>query len=78
MSKPTLEERVAMLEKQMANLLASGMNGKKDWRRTVGMFSGDEIMKQIDEAARKYREDDRKRFYREYDRKYGKKQPAKK
>lgn len=32
---------------------------KKDWRRTIGIFAGDEVMKQIDEEARKIREADR-------------------
>ncbi len=34
---------------------------KKDWRRTIGMFSGDPVMKRIDEAALRYREADRRR-----------------
>lgn len=32
-----------------------------DWRSTVGVFSGDEIMKRIDAAALRYREEDRKK-----------------
>ena len=58
-----LEERVAALEQQVAELKSAIGNGAqtKDWRRTLGMFTGDEVMKRIDEAALKYREMDRKR-----------------
>lgn len=61
MSSPALEERVAALEQQVTELRALLTNGSrpKDWRRTVGMFTGDEVMKRIDEQARKYREADR-------------------
>jgi hypothetical protein len=38
-----------------------------DWRRSIGMFSGDEVMKRIDDAALAYRQADRERFYREFD-----------
>ncbi len=63
MNQPKLEERVAALEQQVADLQAARTNGTppKDWRSTVGMFTGDNIMKQIDEAARKFREADRRR-----------------
>jgi hypothetical protein len=33
---------------------------QQDWRRTLGMFTGDEIMKQIDEEGRKIREKERR------------------
>jgi hypothetical protein len=61
MAKPTLEERVAALEQQLAELKATLANGTqpKDWRGAIGMFAGDEIMKQIDEEARKIQEADR-------------------
>lgn len=63
MTDSILRRRLAALERQMAELQAAHGNGTsaKDWRSTVGMFSGDEVMKQIDEAARKVREADRKR-----------------
>jgi len=32
----------------------------KDWRRTVGMFEGDPIMKEIIEEGRRIREEDRR------------------
>ena len=31
----------------------------KDWRRTVGMFRNDPVMKEIIEAGRRIREEDR-------------------
>lgn len=66
MAQSTLEKRVAALEKQLAELQAA-VNRKlrpKDWRRTIGMFAGDEVMKQIDEEARKIRDADRQRVRR--------------
>jgi len=58
MPNPTLQERVAELEKKVAQLMAN--SNQKDWRRTLGMFTGDEIMKQIDEEGRKIREKERR------------------
>jgi hypothetical protein len=58
MPNPTLQERVAELEKKVAQLMANP--NQKDWRRTLGMFTGDEIMKQIDEEGRKIREKERR------------------
>ncbi len=49
----------------MAALLAVVQTGRdKDWRRTLGMFTGDELMKRIDDQALKYREADRKKSRR--------------
>jgi hypothetical protein len=62
MVQPTLEQRVAALERQVAEM----RNGEpqslrsKDWRRTIGMFDGDEVMKRILDEALKYREQNRK------------------
>jgi hypothetical protein len=63
MSRPSLEERVTVLEKQAGALLAShvGKGDAKDWRRTIGAFTGDDHMKQIFEEGRKIRDADRKR-----------------
>jgi hypothetical protein len=55
----TLEERVAALESKVEQLLR-GSGRQKDWRRTLGMFAGDELMKEIDAEGRKIREADRK------------------
>ncbi len=65
MSNAKLEERVAALERQLSELRTevakvSGAQ-KPDWRSTVGMFTGDEVMKRIDEHARRFREADRRK-----------------
>ena len=63
MSEPTLEERVAALEKTVADLVRARRRPPrvKDWRRTLGMFAGDEVMKEIDRLGREYREADRRK-----------------
>jgi hypothetical protein len=63
MTSTTLEQRVAALEEQVRQLQESlaGSARAKDWRRTIGMFTGDEVMKQIDLEALKYREADRRK-----------------
>ena len=63
MSQLTLEQRVATLESVVAELTATPKqaNRKKNWRRTMGMFTGDEVMKRIDQEALKYREADRRK-----------------
>ncbi len=61
MSETTLEERVATLEKLVAELMhnADTSAHKKDWRCTVGMFDGDSIMQEIIDEGRRVREADR-------------------
>ena len=67
MSQQTLEERVAELERQITAMKANGWGEpKKDWRRTFGMFAGDEVMKEIDKEALKIREADRRKARRMY------------
>jgi hypothetical protein len=63
MSRATLEERVAALERQVRSLLAppEGTGHAKNWRRTRGIFTGDDFMKQVFEEGRKIRQSDRKR-----------------
>jgi len=65
MKVQNLEERVVFQEKKVAELERS-LNGgsQKDWRRTFGMFTGDEGMKRVDEQARKIRERDRQKTRR--------------
>ncbi|MBC8290481.1 MAG: hypothetical protein H8E37_09205 [Planctomycetes bacterium] len=47
----SLEERVEKLEQ--AVFRTNGQERRKDWRRTVGMFRDDPVMKEvIDEALR--------------------------
>ena len=64
MPQPTLKERVAALEKEVARLSRrvrpDGEPGRDDWKSTLGMFSNDPIMKEIDEEALKIREADRR------------------
>jgi hypothetical protein len=66
MAQASLEERVTALEKQLAELEATLRDGRlpKDWRRTIGMFAGDEGMKRIFDAALEYREKDREKARR--------------
>jgi hypothetical protein len=66
MSRVSLEKRVEALEKQVAELRMAMANGArpKDWRRTIGMFTGDEGMQQLFEEALKSREADRARARR--------------
>jgi hypothetical protein len=81
MAQRALEHRVAKLERELADLKAALAGGTraKDWRSTLGMFSGDEVMKQIDEEARKIREADRERARRRYAKRNGRKrEPARK
>ena len=64
----TIEKRVAALEQQVAELKAAVADGRrpKDWRRTIGMFAGDEVMKRIFDEALKLREKDRERARRRF------------
>ena len=61
MSQVSVEERISALERTVAQLVQSRETASrvKDWKRTVGMFSGNELMKEIDAAGQKIREDDR-------------------
>jgi hypothetical protein len=70
MARATLEERVAALEKQVGELVANhtGMRHAKDWRRTRGAFTGDDLMKQVFAEGRKIREAERTRAGRSSER----------
>jgi hypothetical protein len=58
----TMNSRIAALERQLAEVRQQLEQAtQKDWRSTIGMFSGSEMMKRIDEAGRKIREADRAR-----------------
>lgn len=59
----SLAQRVATLEKELAEQKARSL--KKDWRRTVGMFTGSEFQKQVDAEGQAIREADRKASYEE-------------
>ena len=66
MPQLTLEKRLAALESVVAELKGKPKPGsrKKNWRRTIGMFTGDQVMKRIDQEALKYREADRRKARR--------------
>jgi len=68
MSRNQLEERVAALEHQLAELGAEVQKSQqgKDWRSTVGIFTGDEFMKRVFEEALRLREVDQERARRRY------------
>jgi hypothetical protein len=63
MSQATLEERVARLENFMDSIVR-GKPGeppkRKDWRRTIGMFDGDPVMKEIIDEALRMRDEERR------------------
>jgi hypothetical protein len=64
MATDTIEERVTRLEQLMAGLLRTRSGtaepGRDDWQRTFGMFAGDSVMKEVIEAGRLIREEDRR------------------
>jgi hypothetical protein len=61
MPPQTLEDRMARVEKLVDELVQKARSSEcaKDWRRTVGMFDGDPVMKEIIEEGRRIRELDR-------------------
>lgn len=67
----TLEQRVCVLEKQMAQVNTDHANGLKEkpWLRTMGIFAGDEGMREIFAEALKVREQDRRQARRRRDKK---------
>ncbi len=66
MSHTNVEERISALERTVAELVQSRQpTGRtKDWRRTVGLFSGSQLMKEIDAAGQRIREQDRQQARR--------------
>ena len=65
MPRNSLDQRVSRLESDLARLraevLAIRRHDTKDWRRTIGVFTDDEGMKEILAEAMKIREADRKK-----------------
>ena len=63
MSQLPLEERVTRLEQLYDDWLRGQLDsrepGRDDWLKTVGMFAGDPVMKEIIEEGRRVREQDR-------------------
>jgi hypothetical protein len=61
----SLEQRVAALELEVAELKARPGNGRvKDWRRTIGRFTDNPGMKELFADALKLREADRRKTRR--------------
>lgn len=63
MTQATLEDRVSRLERLYDELAQRHADtdepARDDWRRTFGMFAGDTVMKEIIDAGRRIREEDR-------------------
>lgn len=62
MTNAALEERIIALEETVATILekvSTSQSVVRDWRKTLGMFDNDSLMKEIDEEGRKIREADR-------------------
>lgn len=57
----TLDERLARVEQLVEDLVRKSqlLDRPKDWRRTVGMFDDDPVMKEIIDEGRRIREQDR-------------------
>jgi hypothetical protein len=66
MAHLTLEQRVAALERQVAEIRAAEKRAArpKGWRRTIGIFTGDTGMQQLFEEALNIRQADRARARR--------------
>jgi hypothetical protein len=63
MAEITLEalaKRLEVVEKKLAEKETEQSGRKKDWRRVLGMFTGNEFMKQVDAEGQAIREADRK------------------
>lgn len=70
MPELTTEERLSKLESQVTQLVAAlnpSKAGKYDWISTIGMFANDPVMKEIDEEALRFREEDRERCRKEFE-----------
>jgi hypothetical protein len=66
MAESNLERRVASLERKVADLISSKKEDlrAKDWQRTIGMFAGDDVMKDIDAETARIRDEERRRVRR--------------
>jgi hypothetical protein len=63
---PSLEQRVAILENQMASVLKNGIAPTRDWRDVVREFEGDEMLLAVFREAMKLREADRRKARRRF------------
>ncbi len=56
-----LGQRIAELEREVARLKGERATGPtKDWRRTIGIFPDNELLKQIDAAGQEIRREERR------------------
>ena len=56
----TLEKRVDELERKVAELIAKTLDlrpRQKDWRRTVGTMTDDEMAREAERLGREYRQE---------------------
>ncbi|MGA2065496.1 MAG: hypothetical protein ABSG86_11025 [Thermoguttaceae bacterium] len=62
MPQRKIEDRVTTLEQTVKGLVDAARAGKqeKDWRSTIGIFEGDQVIGEIQEEGRKIREADRR------------------
>ena len=70
MTQAMIEERLERLERlvdDVLNRLSHEGKPQKDWRRTIGMFDEDPVMRDVIEGALRRREEERKQFYEDYD-----------
>ena len=70
MIRGTVEERLNRLENLVDNVvqrLSIDQPRRKDWRKTIGMFDGDPIMKDMIEEANRSRNLERSQFYTDFD-----------
>jgi hypothetical protein len=70
MLQDTLEARVTRLEQLVENIRHERSRypaAGQDWRRTIGMFRGDPIMKEICDEALRLREQERQQFRQQQD-----------
>jgi hypothetical protein len=70
MTQGTVEERLVRLERivdYVLDRLSRERTSRKDWRRTIGMFDDDPVMKDVIEEALRCRQEERKQFYEEHD-----------
>ena len=65
MSDKNVENRLNSLEEQVRDILSVLQSGKraqagvKDWRKSLGMFDDDSLMKEIDSAGQSIRKHER-------------------
>jgi hypothetical protein len=61
MQQATIDERLTRVEQLLDVLMRriSAEQRRSDWRRTIGMFDDDPIMKEIIDEGRRIREQDR-------------------